>query len=146
MWRKVQTAYQLESRARSRFLLAYLLLILITLTMHFGGLRWTSQHLKKLKSPLPLGQDWGQARQLKTTLAMVRLAVRYSPWANCLRQSLTLWTLLRWQGMNTTLRIGMRLVAGIMKSHAWLEYEGQVVGDRAAVVAQYTAFNQMIEL
>lgn len=77
---------------------------------------------------------------------MVRLAVRYSPWSNCLRQSLTLWTLLQWQGIAADLRIGMRRVGEKMESHAWLEVEGQVVGDHADIVQQYTAFNRTIKL
>ncbi|NEO87481.1 MAG: lasso peptide biosynthesis B2 protein [Spirulina sp. SIO3F2] len=140
--RKLRTAWRLSPEARSQFRTAYLLLFWIAIAMHLRGLRWTRQRLRRWSdspsNPRPDG--------LKTTLAMVRLAVRYSPWANCLRQSLTLWTMLRWQGMATELRIGLRRVEGKVESHAWLEYQGQVIGDRPDVQQDYRAFEAAIEL
>lgn len=77
---------------------------------------------------------------------MSRLVVRYSrPWANCLRQSLTLRTLLRWQGLETELRIGMRRRDGKLESHAWLEDQERVIGDRTDVQQDYQAFGRAIE-
>jgi hypothetical protein len=76
---------------------------------------------------------------------MVTLADRYSRiWSNCLRRSLTLAYGLRWYGVAAELRIGVRRHQGQMESHAWLEWQGQVLGDRADIGQDYRAFAQTI--
>ncbi|MEM8637378.1 MAG: lasso peptide biosynthesis B2 protein [Cyanobacteria bacterium P01_G01_bin.54] len=142
--RKICTAWRLSPLARSQFFVAYLLLLTITLALKLRGFRWTKRQLNRWTRHHVVGALSPQRRS--TTLAMVRLAVRYSrPWANCLRQSLTLWTMLRWQGVETVLRIGMRRVGGKLESHAWLEDQGCVIGDRTEVQQAYQAFGQAIE-
>lgn len=43
----------------------------------------------------------------------------------CLHRSLVLQALLRWQGLETDLRIGVRKQRGRLQAHAWLEQAGQ---------------------
>lgn len=52
-----------------------------------------------------------------------RLPVR----TNCLEQSLTLWWLLRREGIANELRIGARKDAGRFEAHAWVEVGGEVL-------------------
>lgn len=113
--------------------------------MSWRGLRWTQtrlshwavNHCQYPESP---------TAAIATTTAMVKLAARYSrPWSNCLRRSLTLWAFLLCQGIETQLRIGTRRDRGQLESHAWLEYEGQVLGDRADIGQAYTAFATTID-
>lgn len=59
---------------------------------------------------------------------------------NCLSRSLTLWWLLRRQGVDSDLRIGVRTVAGHLQAHAWIEYQGQPLHEVADVRQQYAAF------
>lgn len=59
----------------------------------------------------------------------------------CLTQSLTLLRLLQREGMMGQLRIGVRLQAGQLDAHAWVEVDGQPVNDSPDVTARYAAYD-----
>lgn len=97
-------------------------------------LRWSAQG-----APLP------QADQERLTIAQCEQAldraVQYGLYpGNCLSRSLTLWWLLRRQGVASELRIGVRTVAGRFQAHAWIEYQGQPLHEIQDVHQHYTAF------
>jgi hypothetical protein len=74
---------------------------------------------------------------------MVRAAQRYSfATYTCLEESLTLWYLLRKQGIATSLRIGVRKENGKFEAHAWVEYGGKALDQDDAMHRHYTAFEQ----
>jgi hypothetical protein len=78
---------------------------------------------------------------IKTT-RMVQLAARYcQPWANCLKKSLVLWGLLRRQGIESELRIGVQKEAGNFAAHAWVEYDGFVLNDTQDVRDRFSMFD-----
>jgi hypothetical protein len=67
----------------------------------------------------------------------VRSASRYVPRATCLTQALVLHILLRREGLQSTIRIGVRKDAGHFEAHAWVESQDRIViGDRGS--EQYT--------
>lgn len=73
--------------------------------------------------------------RLRLANARVR---RYSPLpGNCLSQSLTLWWMLRRQGFNPDLRLGVSLDGGTFGAHAWVELNGRVLNDAATVGERY---------
>jgi len=47
----------------------------------------------------------------------------------CLRRALTLQWLLGRKGIATTLEIGVRKEGQDLRSHAWLEHDGRLVGE-----------------
>lgn len=55
----------------------------------------------------------------------------------CLRRSLALQWLLSRQGLDTSLQFGVRRENGRLQAHAWLEYQGQVIGDTRLSEEQY---------
>jgi hypothetical protein len=60
---------------------------------------------------------------------MAAAAAHYLPFrTNCLEQSLVLWWLLQRRGIAADLRIGARKEADRFEAHAWVEFEGGVVG------------------
>jgi hypothetical protein len=59
----------------------------------------------------------------------------------CLTQSLTLLRLLQREGVMGQLRIGVRLQAGQLDAHAWVEVDGQPVNDSPDVTARYAAYD-----
>lgn len=80
---------------------------------------------------------------IKTT-RMVQLAARYcQPWANCLKKSLVLWGLLRRQGIESELRIGVQKEEENFAAHAWVEYEGFVLNDRQNVRDRFSMFDSV---
>jgi len=64
--------------------------------------------------------------------------------ANCLTRSLYLWWLLRRRGIDSQLRIGVRLNGGVLDGHAWVEYAGVPVNDRADVSADFAPFDKPV--
>jgi hypothetical protein len=62
----------------------------------------------------------------------------YSPCpGNCLSRSLALWWMLRRDGVDATLQLGVSL-AGRFAAHAWVEANGQVLNDTQDVTTRYT--------
>lgn len=73
---------------------------------------------------------------------MVRAAVRYGiPGASCLEASLTLWYLLRLQGISASMRIGVRKHANLFEAHAWVEHEGAALNQVEEVHRHFAPFD-----
>jgi hypothetical protein len=58
--------------------------------------------------------------------------------ATCLRRSLVLWYLLRREGIDSELRIGVRKEAEKIIGHAWVEIDGSVINDDVENIKQFT--------
>ena len=72
---------------------------------------------------------------------MVRAAARYGfVRASCLEESLTLWHLLRKQGHEAKLRIGVRKKAQKFEAHAWVEHDGTALNQAEQMHRHYAAF------
>jgi transglutaminase superfamily protein len=56
----------------------------------------------------------------------------------CLHRSLVLHRWLLHDGVPSQLRIGVRKDDGTLRAHAWVEIDGEVVGESAAHVAKFT--------
>lgn len=76
---------------------------------------------------------------------------RRGPWkANCLQRSLVLWWFLLRRGMASEIRIGVRRRPGApsgtreLDFHAWVEYQGVVLNDRADVREIFATFDRAI--
>lgn len=63
---------------------------------------------------------------------------------NCLDRSMTLWWMLRSDGVEGELRIGARKQGGQFEAHAWVELDGQVLNDSAEVHVHYARFDAPI--
>ncbi len=76
---------------------------------------------------------------------MVRLAARYGPHrANCLKQSLVIWWLLRQRGLETALRIGVRKEEEQFEAHAWIECLGRPLNEGADIHERFVPFDQIL--
>ena len=68
----------------------------------------------------------------------VNIAARHTPFpATCLTRSLLLGWLLRRRGVQSDLRIGVRLIQGALDAHAWVECAGLPVNDRPDLINQF---------
>jgi hypothetical protein len=72
------------------------------------------------------------------TIAAGRGPVR----ATCLRRSLLLWWLLRWDGIETILRVGVNREGGSLHAHAWVEYGGTPLNDAEDIALRFPAFER----
>jgi hypothetical protein len=83
--------------------------------------------------------------QMRRVAALVGAAARRSPFpVTCLTRSLVLEWLLRRQGVECELRIGIRCTRGQLDAHAWIEYEGEPINDVAHIRSEFAAFDQPI--
>lgn len=64
----------------------------------------------------------------------------------CLTRSLLLGWLLRRRGVESQLRIGVRLNQGALDAHAWVECDGVPVNDQPDVGAQFASFGDLVPL
>jgi hypothetical protein len=75
--------------------------------------------------------------------ALVNVAGNHVPFpSTCLTRSLVLNWLLRCRGVDSELRIGVRLNEGTFEAHAWVEHEGQPLNDAQDIAARFAAFNE----
>lgn len=144
-WRKF-----LRLSRPERFLLIRAILLLPITRLALGALgfrRWQAA-LGNLSSGIerpPAGDTLEQARRKKWTAGMVSIAARRGFCrANCLQQSLVLWFLLRRQGIECDLRIGVRRNENLCEAHAWVECLGQVLNDSEDVSERFAPFSGAI--
>lgn len=91
----------------------------------------------------PIAGAPGPARNpvVDATARAVDRAARCGPrQPSCLPRALTLWWLLRRQGIAAELRIGARRVADRLEAHAWVECDGRVLNDHADIHDRFAAF------
>ncbi|MBE9198371.1 MULTISPECIES: lasso peptide biosynthesis B2 protein [unclassified Nodularia (in: cyanobacteria)] len=154
--RKLRSFWGLDRNSRWLLLQALLFFPLVTLSLKFGGLKRTQSDLVRMLPPgkivLPDSELTSQRLRDRSckiikTISMVQLAARYcQPWAKCLQKSLVLWGLLRHQGINSELRIGVKRDAESFEAHAWVEYEGFVLNDTQNVRDRFAMFDRPIEV
>lgn len=115
--------------------------------MH-GDVRWIGfkQLCRLLTRWSAQGTSLPQAEQGRLTISQgeqaLHRAVQHGLYSgNCLSRSLMLWWLLRRQGVDSALRIGVRTVDGQFQAHAWIEYQGQPLHEIQDVHQHYTAFH-----
>jgi len=140
-WRKLKKLSRKELKV---LLQAVVLLPLIALLMKFLGFRRLYGTMAKLSHQPNRGET--QLLGAKVTNRLVEIASRYGLYrANCLQKSLVLWWLLRWQDMESELRIGVRKQEGLLEAHAWIEYQGCVLNDRSDVDQRFAPFAGAIQ-
>ena len=61
---------------------------------------------------------------------------------SCLPSSLALRRFLRRYGTETRLRLGTRKTEAGQAGHAWIEYDGRVIGDSEELVRQFVPFHE----
>ena len=141
-WRKLQELSWSEG-----YLLAQALLMLPLTSV---GLRWIGfrrwQSILSVLAPMAESPDANRTsnsvRHAQIAARMVRIAARYGPFpAACLAESLTLRWLLRRQGIESRLRIGVRTEAGCLEAHAWVEHCRLVLNDTADVHQRFVPFD-----
>jgi hypothetical protein len=78
-----------------------------------------------------------EARQIAR---IVRAAANGLYKANCLEQSLVLWSLLKWSGLESEIRFGARKEDDELQAHAWVECLGIALNEDRGVEERYAPF------
>jgi hypothetical protein len=123
---------------RLTFLQALLLLPIAGLVLRLARYQSILSVLQRI-TPL---KEWSSPAEplpeAQRMAAMVNAAAWRAPYeATCLRRSLLLWWLLRRRGLESSVRIGVRIEAGAFYSHAWVEFEDTVLNDAPDVRTRY---------
>ena len=88
----------------------------------------------------------GEHEKVRAACRMVIAALHYSLLQyTCLEESLTLWYLLRKQGIAASLRIGVRKENERFEAHAWVEHRGEALNQDEAMHRHYAAFEQDLQ-
>jgi len=136
----------LSGRERGIFLKAFILLLLVTTSLKTIGFRRTQAWLA-LKTSRAFVPPVQQTRaEVRRTTHLVRSAKKWHILrSTCLSHSLVLRRLLRQQGIDSDIRIGVRRgTSGKVEAHAWIEWNGEVLNDCADIAAQYVPLTAAI--
>ena len=144
-WRRL---IELSAPERSLLAQSLVLLPLAGLALRLMGLRNYQRLLDRFSPGSHMAEAGGELKlrdQVRKTARLVGAAGRHGPYrANCLPQSLTLWWLLRRQGIESRLRFGARKNARRMEAHAWVEFEGTPLNDGADVGERFKPFERAV--
>ena len=140
---KTHTWKKLSLYENYLLLQALTLLPLLALSLKLLGFKRTQTILSNFLPSEPYFDLPSSSAAILTTVKIIKIATKYYSWATCLKKSLVLWYLLRHQGIAAELQIGTRFEQGEFQAHAWVEYQGCVVGDRQGVKQYFTAFDNL---
>lgn len=134
MWNKF---WALSRRERRLLVQALIRLPVAAMRVRFDG----GTVLRRQPS-VPAGPAGDEPAVIREAARMVNAAARYTPMsATCLPKSLVLQQLLRREGIETALRIGVRRAGTALDGHAWLEYRGVPVADPPSVHDCFTVLH-----
>jgi hypothetical protein len=140
--RKLSQFLALTAPERRTFLAAMALLPLFWVGLRILGLQRLQTRLQR--NPLPVAATLTPIEFTRFG-ALVNSAAHHTlgP-ANCLTRSLYLWWLLRRRGVDSQLRIGVRLTDGTLDAHAWVEHAGIPINDRQDVSTDFAPFAEPV--
>ncbi len=103
---------------------------------HALCLRWPGARRTRVARA---GEAVGRARQVARLVGIV--AGRGPVHATCLRRSLASWWILRRDGIEAVLRVGVEPGDEGLKAHAWIEVMGEPIGEPDGITSRYAAFD-----
>ena len=105
---------------------------------------WLARHPRRVA--VFEGSELEALEEARRTGRLVRLAAEHGPWrATCLRQALLTWWLLRRQGIQSELRIGVQRREGRLLAHAWVRRGEAVITEGEETEAHFRAFEGLSE-
>lgn len=138
MRRKLLQARKLSGREWMNFIFAWLLLLWVELALRFFSFSRVSQWFAAKPSSKETSNLADQTNTIQRTWRLVDMASRnHILQITCLRRSLVTQKLLSLQGIPVELRFGVKKEGGRFSAHAWLEYQGQPVGEAEPLSQAY---------
>jgi hypothetical protein len=145
MWEPLQRYRALDPASRRVLRRAAILLPLVrwSLRLRGYGKTFTSLQNRARFQAKAAGTPPESREEVQVACRMVRAALRYSfAQYTCLEESLTLWYLLRKQGISACLRIGVRKENEQFEAHAWVELRGEALNQPEELHRHYAAFEE----
>jgi ABC-type transport system involved in cytochrome c biogenesis permease subunit len=105
-----------------------------------GLARMQSLFVRPVTTVVPVG-----LAEIEAMGTLVNTAARRGPApASCLTRSLLLAWFLRRRGVAAELRVGVRLLAGVLHAHAWVECDGRPVNDKPDIADDFAPFERLL--
>ena len=142
--RKAETWNSLSKSDRGLLMSAAFLLPIVAASLKTVGLRRTQSWLAG-NTLAPMRPATEQTRaDVRRAVHIVAAAYRLHPLpSSCLPRTVVLWSLLQRRGIGAEVRIGVRYnTQGQFESHAWLEWNGEVLNDAADIATRYVPFGR----
>ena len=144
-WRRFRMR---PSEDRRLILRAALLLPMTEIGLRFFRFRRWKRLIEKFslssRVPRSLPADAQRELALRAVRAVRSVELHGPTKPNCLERSITLWWLLRQDGIEGELHIGARKQDGRFEAHAWVELGGKVLNDDVEVHQHYARFDAPI--
>jgi hypothetical protein len=123
------------------FIEACLCMPFFSLGVHVLGLaRMQAIFVRPVVAVVPL-----DIAEIEALGALVNIAAKRGPApASCLTRSLLLAWFLRRRGIAAELKIGVRVAAGVLHAHAWVECEGRPVNDKPDIADDFAPFERLL--
>ena len=144
-WRRFRSR---PPQDRKLILRAAVILPLTEIGLRLFGFRRWKELIEKVslaahrRPSLPSDVQHETARRFARAVRSAELHGLTKP--NCLERSMTLWWMLRREGVEGELHIGGRKKGPKFEAHAWVELGGQVLNDSADVHQHYARFDAPI--
>jgi hypothetical protein len=141
-WRRFR---QRPPEDRALILRAMLFLPLVRGGLRLFGFRRWKRLLERFSLPASLSQPLPpealREKALRAARAVRSAELHGLSHPNCLERSLTLWWLLRRNGVESELHIGAHKEGPRLEAHAWVELCGNILNDAAGVHRHYARFD-----
>jgi hypothetical protein len=135
MLRKLRAGLNLSRQERAIAARAWARLLVADLLLRFLPL----PRVQKLLAARPRRRRGETAVPASRVLRAVDLAARHHLYPmHCLQRALVLQSMLGAYGVHTDLRLGVRREAGELRAHAWIEHEGQPLGESPDVEREFS--------
>lgn len=143
---RVRAFRALPNHSKRVFIRALILNPVFRLTVKYRGLKSAARLARRLGG---VTQIHDQSEASLTAAREVVLGVRAAAGALpievvCLPRSLSAWTLLRRQGVGSSLLIGWDHAVDKRTAHAWVDVGGEAVGENPDHIARLAAFDDPI--
>ena|ERR1700730_13902084 len=113
-----------------------------------GFRRWKGivERFARMVAPNSAGNSDAKDIAERKIARMASATAHYLPFrTNCLEQSLVLWWLLRRRGIPADLKIGARKEADRFEAHAWVEFDGGVIGSPGEEHMHFVPFADSVD-
>lgn len=145
LWRHGLIGWRLSWRERGILAQAWLMLHGMALALRWVRFQRICGLLERWSSGRTLDEEEPIAARAYATVRLVQGAAAWSiRHPTCLHRSLTLWWLLRRQGIACELRIGVRKAQGRFEAHAWVERQGVALNDRSDIGQDFAPFDSVV--
>lgn len=135
--RRVRRFLALPAADQRRLAWAWLTLAAIDARLRALGFRRLVRHIERSRDfHAVTAAEIARARRAARWLDLA--SRHHVVGAQCLHRSLALHAALRRRGLESVLRIGVRMEDGALRAHAWVELAGEVINDTDASTRDFT--------